>query len=77
MLSPKLFPMSRFCSPYESQMGKLHIAVGTQKETGLKLLHQIVNYVEKFRIPSSLIINFGQTPSKYMQVLSMTMERGG
>lgn len=57
--------------------GKVRIPVGAQKEAELKFLHQIVNYVEKYRIPSSLIINFDQTPSKYVQVSSMTMEKKG
>ena len=55
--------------------GKVHIPVGAQKEAELKPLHQIVNQVEKYQIPSSLTINFDQTPSKYLQVSSMTMAK--
>ena len=57
--------------------GKVHIPVRAQKEAELKFLHQIVNQVEKYQIPSSLIINFGQTPSKYVQVSLMTMAKCG
>ena len=53
--------------------GKVHIPVGAQKEAELKFLHQIVNQVEKYQILPSLIINFDQTPSKYVQVSLMTM----
>ena len=57
--------------------GKVHILVGAQKEAELKFLHQIVNQVEKYKIPPSFIINFDQTPSKYVQVLSMAMAKRG
>ena len=54
-------------------MGEVRIPEGAQKEAELKFLHHIVNYVEKYRIPRSLIINFDQTPPKYVQVSSVTM----
>ena len=57
--------------------GKVHIPVGAQKEAELKFLHQIVNQVEKYQIPPSLIINFDQAPSKYVQFSSMTMAKHG
>ena len=57
--------------------GKVSIPTGAQKEAELKFLHQIVSHVENNQIPPSLIINFDQTPSKYVQVSSMTMERKG
>ena len=47
------------------------------KEAELKFHHQIVDYMEKYKIPPSLIINFDQTPSKYVQISSNTMERKG
>ena len=56
---------------------KVHIPVGAQKEAELKFLHQIVNQVEKYQIPPSLIINFDQTSSKYVQVSSMNMVKRG
>ena len=37
------------------------IPEGVLKETELKFHLQIVNYVERYQIPSSLIINFDQT----------------
>ena len=55
--------------------GKVHST--KYKEAELKFLHQIVNQVEKYQIPPSLIINFNQTPSKYVQVSSMTMAKRG
>ena len=51
--------------------------VGAQKEAELKFLDQIVNNVEKHQIPSSLTISFDQTPSKYVQVSSTTMDQNG
>ena len=57
--------------------GKVYIPVGAQKEAELKFLHKIVNQVEKYQIPPSLIINFDQTPSRYVQVSSMTMVNRG
>ena len=57
--------------------GKVHIPVGAQKEAELKFLHQIVNNVEKYQIPPSLIINFDQTPSKYVQVSSISLFHTG
>ena len=57
--------------------GKVHIPAGAQKEAELKFLNQIVNQVEKYQIPPSLIINFDQTPSKYVQVSSITMAKRG
>ena len=53
--------------------GKVHIPVGAQKEPELKFLHQLVNQVEKYQITPSLIISSNQTPSKYVQVSSMTI----
>ena len=55
--------------------GKVHILIEAQKEAELKFLHQIINQVEKYQIPLSFIINFDQIPSKYVQVLSMTMAK--
>ena len=55
--------------------GKVRIPVGAQREAELKFLHQIVNRVETHQIPHSLIIHFHQTPSKYVQVSAMTMDK--
>ena len=68
------------CLSFVHQMkttGKVKIPVGPQKEKELKFLHQIVNNVEKHQIPPSLTINFDQTLSKYVQVLSTTMDQKG
>ena len=54
---------------------KVLIPEGALKEAELKFHHQIVNYVEKYQIPPSLIINFNQTPSEYVQIFSNTMEK--
>ena len=56
---------------------KVLISEGALKEAELKFHHQIVNYVEKYQIPPSLIINFDQTPSKYVQISLNTMEKEG
>ena len=55
---------------------KRHIPVGVQKGAELKLLYQIVNYVEKYQILRSLILNFDQTLLKYVEVSSMRMGKG-
>ena len=55
----------------------MKIPVGAQKEAELKLLHQIVNNVKKRQILSFLTIKFDQTPSKYVQVSSTTMDQKG
>ena len=57
--------------------GKVRIPLGAQREAELRFLHQIVNHVETHKIPHSLIINFDQTPSKYVQVSAMTMDKKG
>ena len=57
--------------------GKVCIPFGAQKEAELKFLHQIVKNVEKHQIPSNLVINFDQTPSKYVQISAMTMDKRG
>ena len=56
---------------------KVLIPEGALKEAELKFHHQIVNYVVKCQIPPSLIINFDQTPLKYFQISSNTMEKKG
>ena len=56
--------------------GQILIPADTQKEE-LKLLYQIVSHVDNYQLPTSLIINFDQTPSKYVQVSLMTMQKKG
>ena len=46
-----------------------------KKEVELKFMQKIMNQVEKYQIPSSLVINLDQTPSKYIQVSSNTIEK--
>ena len=77
----KSWAQSLFCrSGFVRRMkttGKVCIPFGAQKEAELKFLHQIVNNVEKHQIPPNLIINFDQTPSKYVQASSTTMDKKG
>ena len=56
---------------------KVLVPEGALKEAELKFHHQIVNYVEKYQIPPSLIIYFEQTLSKYIQISSNAMEKKG
>ena len=56
-------------------IAKVLIPEGALKEAELKFQHQIVNYVEKYQIPPSLIISFDQTPSKYVQISPNTTEK--
>ena len=46
--------------------GKVQIPTGVLKETELNFQHRIVSIVEKYNIPPNLIINFAQTPLKYV-----------
>ena len=57
--------------------GKVKIPAGAQNKAELKFLHQIAYNVEKHQLPASLIINFDQTPSKYVQVSSRVMDQKG
>ena len=47
------------------------------KEAELTFLHEIVNNVEKFQIPSSLVLNLDQTNSKYVFMGKTTMAKKG
>ena len=53
---------------------KVDIA-GASKETELTFLNGIVNKVEKIEIPPSLVLNLGQTNSKYVYTDKTTIEK--
>ena len=46
-------------------------------EAKLIFQHQIVNFVEQYSIPPSLILNFDQTPLKYAPVANRTLSMKG
>ena len=48
--------------------GKVEIPARTKKEVELTFLHKIVNNMENFQIPSSLLLNLDQTNSKYLSM---------
>ena len=48
-----------------------------KKEAGLILHHQIVDLIEKYQIPPSMVINIDQTPLKYAQVTNQTLVTKG
>ena len=48
-----------------------------KKEAQLIFQHQIADLVERHSIPSSLVMNFDQTPLKYAPVASQTLSRKG
>ena len=52
---------------------KVALPDGIRKENELLFHHQIVEKVERYDIPDSLILNFDQTPSKYVPVASITL----
>ena len=58
-------------------LGKVLIPEGSLKEPELKFHQEIFNYVEKYQMPPLLIINFDQTPWKYVQISSNRMEKKG
>ena len=55
--------------------GKVEIPEGARKEAELTFLHEIVNKVEEFQIPPSLILNLDQTNSKYVSTGKTTMAK--
>ena len=56
---------------------KLDIPDGARKEMEFLFLHDIVSKVEKYNIPSALIINIDQTPLKYVPVGNETLAARG
>ena len=54
---------------------KVKLPDGIRKESELLFHHQMVEKVEKYDIPDSLIVNFDQTPSKYVPVGSTTLAK--
>ena len=56
-----------------STTGKVHIPESAIREAELSFQHKIVNFVEKYNIPSSLVLNSDQTPSKYVTVGRTTL----
>ena len=54
---------------------KVALPDGIRKENELLFHHQIVEKVERYDIPDSLILNFDQTPSKYVPVASTTLAK--
>ena len=57
--------------------GKSVIPDGAKKEAGLLYHHQSIKFAEEHDIPSSLVINFDQTPPKYGPVSSQTLAKRG
>ena len=60
-----------YCIEFVRRAGmtrKVEIPAGAKKEVELTLLHEIVNNVEIFHIPSSLVLNLDQTNWKYISV---------
>ena len=53
--------------------GKIEIPALAKKEVELTFLHAIVNNVEKFQIPTSLVLNLDQTNSKYVSMGKATI----
>ena len=56
---------------------KVDIPDGARKEIEFLYLHDIVSKVEQYKIPSALILNFDQTPLKYVPVGNETMAGKG
>ena len=56
---------------------KVDISDGARKEIEFLFLHDIVSKVEKYNIPSALIINIDQTPLKYVPVGNETLAARG
>jgi len=56
---------------------KPEIPERAKTEAAIVMHHQIVEYVEKYSIPPSMVINIDQTPLKYAPVSNQTMEKQG
>ena len=54
---------------------KVALPHGICKENGLLFHYQIVEKVERYDIPDSLILSFDQTPSKYVPVVFKTLAK--
>ena len=55
--------------------GKVEIPEGVRKEAELLYLHDIVSIVEKYDIPSHLVMNLDQTSLKYVPARNHTMAK--
>ena len=67
-----LFKRMKF-SRRKATTAKLAIPSGAKKETQLLFNHSIVKKVNDKSIPESLILNFDQTPSKFVPAASTTL----
>ena len=56
---------------------EVDIPDGARKEIEFLFLHDVVSKVEKYKIPPALIINFDQTPLKYVPVGNETLAKKG
>jgi len=54
---------------------KVDIPEAARKEIEYLFLHEIVNKVEKYQIPESLVINLDQTPLKIVQCSNSTLAK--
>ena len=57
--------------------GKVRVPEGAKREAGLQHHYRIVSLVEKYNIPTELILNSDETPSKYVTVGRTTMAPSG
>ena len=55
--------------------GKLVVPDEAKKEDGFLYHDQIIKFVKEHHIPSSLAMNFDQTPLKYTSVSSQTLTK--
>ena len=56
---------------------KVPITDDLKKEIELTYLHGIVNVIEKYSIPPSLVLNLDQIPSKFVPGLRSTLAKKG
>lgn len=56
---------------------KVEIPDGARKEIEYLFFHEIVSYLEEYKIPESLVLNLDQTPLKYVPVSNETMAKRG
>ena len=75
-MNSKFFPANGF-SEYQNTSSKTEILDAGRNEIEFLFHHKIVTYVEKFKIPRTLVHNLDQISLKYVPVSNETMAKRG
>ena len=55
--------------------GKVELPQGVKREAELLYIHDIVNLIETYKIPKSMVLNLDQTPLKYVPCGKTTLAK--